>query len=227
MILPMNSDLKPVVFKSHWKRTNESESLQKDERTRCAYEPWYWLVNYVYTVRRDEHTEDSAVERFPADEYLQYIFHNCFTDKLLAIDKSRQMRMTWIMMAYELFNAQFKQNEMITCQTKKEKDADEELIKRAHFMWKSQPGWLRPKANKSFCRLEFPEINSLIMGIPTGGDQIRSHNPSRHLGDECGFLEGEFEECRTAALACCKDIKLISSANAGQWSEFINDKVMA
>jgi len=225
MILPNDSDLKPVLTREIWERLSDSPALQEAETVRCGVEPWYWLVNYVYTIRRDENTNTSSVERFPADEYLRYVYHKCFVEPELAIDKSRQMRMTWIMMAYELWNAQFNQNELITCQTKKEKDADEELIKRAYFMWKSQPGWLKPEAKRSFCRLEFPAQNSLILGIPNGGDQIRSHNPSRHLGDECGFLEGEFEDCRTAALACCKDIKLISTANGGLWDDFINDKI--
>ncbi len=227
LILPLKSNLLPVVDKAHWEQTNADSGLQRDEKLRCSVDPWYWLSNYVYTIRRDEYIEGSSVERFPPDPYLRYIFHCCFTHAKLAIDKSRQMRMTWVMMAYELWNAQFKSNEMVTCQTKKQPDADEELIKRAHFMWKSQPSWLAPPAKRAFCRLEFPGHNSLILGIPNGGDQIRSHNPSRHLGDECGFLEGEFEECRTAALACCKDIKLISTANAGLWDDFINDSLVA
>jgi len=225
MILPLDSDLLPVVDRSYWREINSDEGMQRDERARCSVEPWYWLCNFVYTIRRDENMNESSVERFPADEYLKYIFHQCFTKPKLGLDKSRQMRLTWLLMAYELFNAQFRQNELITCQTKKEKDADEELIKRADFMWKSQPTWLRPNRKYSFCRFEVPETNSLILGIPNGGDQIRSHNPSRHFLDESGFLEGEFESCRTAALACCKDIKLVSTANGGDWDIFINDNL--
>ena len=227
MILPLDSDLLPVVTRSYWKLISKDPQMQVDEKRRCSAEPWYWLVNFVYTVRRDENVEESTVERFPADEYLRYVFHKLFTYPKLAMDKSRQMRMTWLLMAYELWWAQFRDNELITCQTKKEKDADEELIKRAHFMWKNQPSYLKPSAKKSFCRLEFPERNSLILGIPCGGDQIRSHNPSRHFGDEGAFLEGEFEDCRAAAIACCKDIKLVSSAGPGQWEDFITDSFAA
>ena len=45
--------------------------------------------------------------------------------------------------------------------------------------------------------------------------------------DEGGFFEGEFEECRTTALACCKNVICVSTANGGDWDEFINDKAAA
>ena len=155
------------------------------------------------------------------------MFHKCFTERKLAIDKSRQMRMTWMIMAYELWNAQFHKNELIVCQTKKEKDADEELIRRAHFMHARQPGWLKPqKKQKSFCRFELLRMESKIIGIPSGADQIRSKNPNRVLLDEAGFFEGEFEKSLAAAAACCGDIKVVSTANAGEWEDFINDRRM-
>ena len=170
------------------------------------------------------------MERFPPDEYLRYIFHQCFVEKNLAIDKSRQMRITWLMMAYELWWAQFRENELIVCQTKKKEDADEELIKKAHIIWRGEPSWMKPAlkaGDKSFCRMEFPSINSIILGIPNGEDQIRSHNPGRVFIDEGGFMEGEFEGNRTAALACAKDIKCVSTANAGDWEDFIHDSIAA
>jgi len=221
MILPLDSDLDPVVNRGFWEQVSRDVEMQKDEVAHCKDEPWYWLVNYVYTVQRDEFADKATVSRFPADEYLRYVLNQCFIEPKLAIDKSRQMRMTWLMMAYELYNAQFNENELICVQTKKQQDADEELVKRAHVMWKHQPDWLRPDCRRSFCRMDFPSHNSLILGIPNGGDQIRSHNPSRMFIDETGFLEGDFDECRIAALACAQDIKLVSSASMGQWSDFL------
>ena len=226
IILPLESDLLPVVDRQHWERTNSDKSLQADEFERCRLEPWYLLINYIYTIKRDEQNR-STVRRFPPDEYLRYVLHKCFTEPFMAIDKSRQMRMTWLMMFYELFNAMYHENELIICQTKKKEDVDEELIKRGHFMWKNLPTWLKVKCDKNFCRLKFPQINSQILGIPSGPDQIRSHNPNRVFLDEGGFFEGEFEECRTAALACAADIKVVSTANAGEWQNFIEDKLVA
>ncbi len=225
MIYPLDSKLEPVIFRRHWDAINKDPDWQRDEGQRCIEEPWYWLINWVYTLRRDQFRPElpPVVERFPAKEYLRYNFDRCFRIAKLVEDKSRQMVMTWLFMAYELWWAQFHIHELIICQTKKEEDANEELVKRAHFMWKSQPGWMRPKASLTFCKLIFPQLQSQIMGIPSGPDQIRSHNPSRYLADECAFLE-DFDDCRAAALACCGDIKLVSTANAGQFDDFVHDR---
>lgn len=226
MILPLDTDLRPVITADIWKKYRDDTGFQKDQFDMCRISPWYMLVNFVYTVKRDDQNH-STVERFPADEYLRYVLHKCFTEPFLVIDKSRQMRLTWIMMFYLLWNAMYHTNEMIICQTKKKEDVDEELIKRAHFMYQSLPTWLRIKCVKHFCRLSWDRLNSQILGIPSGADQIRSHNPNRVFLDEGGFFEGDFEDCRSAALACASDIKIVSTANAGEFADFVEDRLVA
>lgn len=225
MKYPLESNLDPVIFRKEYDAILKDKDWQRTEVQRCMVEPWYWLVNYIWTLQKDENVEGAEVNRFPADEYLQITFDVMFRENFLAIDKSRQMRMTWLLMAYALWYAQFEDNQEIICQTKKEAVADTELVKRAYFMANNEPVWMRPKFGKldsSFCKLKFPATKSFIKGIPSGGDQIRSFNPSITIIDEAGFLEGEFEECKSAALACCKNIKLVSTANSGEWGEFIN-----
>ncbi len=226
MILPLDSDLGPVIFAKEFDSLSKDVSWQYAEVARCREEPWYWAMNYIYTIKKDENVPKPEIRRFPPYEDLRFVFHNCFVEPKLGIDKSRQLKMTWLMVLYELYRAQFGEYEEIVCQTKKEVDADAELIRRAHFMWSSQPEWLRPPAKYSYCKLIFPTNHSQIIGIPSGGDQIRSKNPSRVLIDEGGFFDaGNFEECRTAALACCQDIKCVSTANGGDWDDFINDTI--
>ena len=222
---PLDSDLEPVIYEREYRALLVDKDWQVIELSRCSIEPWYWLVNYIWTLRKDENVEGSEIERFPSDEYLREVFDVMFSEDYLAIDKSRQMRMTWILMAYALWHCQFRRNEEVVCQTKKEGVADTELVKRAYFMAMNEPEWMRPsfgKTGSSFCKLKFGGTKSFIRGIPSGGNQIRSYNPSITIIDEAGFLEGEFEECKSAALACCKDIKLVSTANSGEWGEFIN-----
>ena len=225
MILPLDSDLLPVVDYDYWQEISADPAMQSDERIRCTQEPWYWLVNYAYTLRKDENVEGGSVERFPPDEYLRYICHKWFTEKKLAVDKSRQMRMTWLFAACPLWMSQYRKNEEWVCQSKKEQIADKEIIRRAKFIWEKQPSWLKPQMKYSFCKMSFPTMNSTMIGIPKGGDQIRSFNPTGVFIDEGGFFEGEFEDCRTAALACCEQIKVVCTANAGQWDDFINDNM--
>jgi len=225
MIYPSNSELLPVIHGVEYDALLKDKEWQAVEIARCMVEPWYWLVNYVWSLQKDENVEGAETHRFPADEYLKITFDMMFREPFLAVDKSRQMRMTWLLMSYALWHAQFMSKQEIICQTKKEEVADTELVKRAYFMAINQPKWMRPKFSKtdsSFCKLKFPKTGSLIKGIPSGGDQIRSYNPTITIIDEAGFFEGEFEECKTAALACCKDIKTVSTANGGEWDEFIN-----
>jgi hypothetical protein len=237
MILPLDSQLEPTVNAAYWRLLQHDKSAQADERARCALDPWYWLVNWVYTIRKDEGVENeqgAAPERFPAYPYLQYVFHKMFTERLFAADKSRQLLLSILMMSYGVWKCQFQRHQEIVVQTKKAEDAHEQLIvKRAFEVWKNQPGWLQvPIVRNSdglppFCHMRFPPTDSVIKGIPKGADQIRSSNPTTVILDEGGFFEGEFEECRTAALACCQDVNCVSTANGGQWDDFINDKMVA
>lgn len=231
MILPLDSQLGPSLSMADILEIDGNERFQQEEIARCAEEPWYWLVNYVYSIRKDEFAFDAKPEilRFPPKEHLRLIFHKCFTENYLANDKSRQMTLTWLFMAYLLHRAQFGEHEDIIVQTKKEVDADLNLIKRAEFMVKSQRFWLRPRIKSSYCNLRFTDNGSSMRGLPGGtgaGDQIRSANPSRYFLDEGGFLD-EFEDCRTAALACCRDVKIVSTANYGEFYNFIEDKLEA
>jgi hypothetical protein len=231
MILPLKSKLHPVLGRDTILEIDGNEQFQREEYARCMDEPWYWLVNYVYSIRKDEFNPDSKpqVLRFPPKEHLRIVFHKCFEENYLVVDKSRQLTFTWLFMAYLLYLAQFGKLEDIIVQTKKETDADENLIKRAQFMANSQRPWLKPQTKYSYCRLRFLDNGSAMRGLPGGpgaGDQIRSANPSRYFLDEGGFVD-EFEDCRTAALACCRDVKIVSTANYGEFQNFIEDNIAA
>ena len=230
MKYPSESELLPWVTVPILRDIEKDEGWMADEFEHCRNEPWYWLVNYVYSIRKDEFSIDGRPEvlRFPPKEHLRITFDRCFRCSKLVMDKSRQMTLSWILMAYLLHVAQFGRFEELIVQTKKEIDADA-LVKRAMFMLKSQRLWLRPKFAGAYCRLSFPENECYLRGLPGGtgaGDQIRSANPSRYFLDEGGFVD-EFEECRTAALACCQDIKIVSTANAGEFETFVSDKLEA
>lgn len=231
MILPLKSRLLPIIGDDTLAEIDGNSNRQEEERARCFDEPWYWLVNYVYSIKKDEFVLDSKpkVLRFPPLEHLRLIFHKCFVESKLVVDKSRQMTLTWVMMAYYLYRCQFGEFEEVIVQTKKEIDADLNLIKKAEFMANSQRTWLKPQIKGAYCKLVFPGTHSSMRGLAGGvgaGDQIRSANPSRGFIDEGGFME-DFEECRTAYLACCNDLKIVSTANSGQFADFIHDRIAA
>jgi hypothetical protein len=229
MIYPLESALEPVVSAEELLEIESDDEWQIAEVHRCIEEPWYWLVNYVWSIRKDEFTEQPVPLRFPPKEHLRVTFDRCFREPKLVVDKSRQMTLSWLFMAYLLFWAQFHSFEEIVAQTKKEADV-EALIWRANFMYESQRSWMRPEAtfrSGKGGKLSFPSQKSWILGLPGGvgaGDQIRSKNPSRYFLDEGGFVD-EFEDCRTNAEACCQDIKIVSTANPGEFSLLVHDMI--
>lgn len=231
MIYPLDSQLNPWTDSDMLHRIDADESWQRAEMSRCAEEPWYWAVNYVYTIRKDEFTIDDKPEvlRFPPKQHLQHFLHLCWTEPFLTGDKSRQMTLSWAVMLYFAHIGLFGEHEEMIVQTKKEVDASA-LVGKAAFILGALKLWMRPTFTYSEGKggkLVLPDRHNTIRGLPGGagaGDQVRSANPSRYLLDEAGFVD-EFEDCRTNAEACCQDIKIISTANAGQFAEFIHDRL--
>ncbi len=231
MKYPLESDLNPWITSDILHKIDADTAWQRDEMNRCCNEPWYWAVNYVYTIRKDEFTSDEKPEvlRFPAKEHLRYFLHLCFTEPHLAGDKSRQMTLSWAVMLYLSHIATFGRHEEMIVQTKKEIDASS-LVGKSAFMLGGLRQWMRPDFTFSEGKggkLVVAASHNTIRGLPGGagaGDQVRSANPSRYVLDEAGFVD-EMEDCRTNAEACCQDIKIISTANAGEFQTFIHDQI--
>ena len=228
MILPFDSDLEPVIFGEHFDALLDDKDWQAAELVRCAEEPWYAIVNYCWTWRPDESKGglETIIERVPPKEYLRVIVQDWFERPKYCLSKSRQLMATWLMMILLVLRCLFSSNIKAFCQTKKEDDADSEMIQRAHFVYTNLPLWMRKScpAKYSYCRMIFSGTGSLMRGIPAGGDQIRSHNPNILISDEFAF-QNNAEESYTAALACCKRITLVSSANPGFMRDLVTDKI--
>lgn len=225
MILPINSNLEPVIYEKEFKAIAKDKDWKELEFARCREDPWYMIVNYCWTIRRDDDAI-SHVERVPSLEYLRLMANDWFENSLYLLSKSRQLMATWLMIILHLWKCMFEENFFVVCQTKKEDDADTEMIQRARFVWTHLPGWLKKRcpAKYSYCKEEFKKTNSKMVGIPQGADQIRSHNPNCLLSDEFAFQQ-QAEEAYTAALACCNKITLVSSANPGFMKDLVNDKI--
>ncbi|MFA5163828.1 MAG: hypothetical protein WC441_04925 [Patescibacteria group bacterium] len=166
------------------------------------------------------------MERVPPKEYLRMIAQDWFENSKYALSKSRQLMATWLMIVLHLRECMFRENFTVFCQTKKEEDADAEMIQRAAFVWRELPIWLRRfnMGRYSYTEFEFNKTKCFMKGIPSGADQIRSHNPNCLLSDEIAF-QNEAEESYTSALACCQRITLVTSANPGWADDFYHDRM--
>jgi len=203
---------------------DESAELRALEVEKCRRSPWYWLCNWAWTM--DSHDTKNPKKHFPALDYQQRFTDIWMQESVLLVPKSRQMMITWVVVALYLHDAQFKTGRLIFFQSKKEGDAAD-LVNRAWFIYENQPCWMRPAAQKSYCKIEFTGNSSSIRGIPQGGDQIRMHTASGIFMDEAGFMP-EAEAAFTASKPSIDGggkITMVSSANPGFFEMLVYDRM--
>lgn len=159
---------------------------------------------------------------------------NLYETGLLAIEKSRQVMITWIMLAYVLWRAKFFEHQFILVQSKREDDAkqlvcvkeDQPSSARLTFMERSLPSYMQTMTTMTKCNVGFAS-NSRVWGIPQGGSIIRSHTPSLLFGDEAAF-QPDFGEAYTATLPAVRgggQAIFVSSAEVGAFQEICESKV--
>lgn len=182
-------------------KLKESRDLQDIEYALCRKDPYHWLINWARTL--DTHNEENPIQSFPEKEYIKVLVKVWLENKLLLIPKSRQMMVSWLIVALYLWETQFYEAKLTFFQSKREDDADD-LVRRAKFIYDHEPKflkrhhngkkWIDVKANPSlpegrhlYCKLSFPAINSEIRGIPQGDSVIRMQTASGILADEMGF----------------------------------------
>lgn len=196
-------------------------------KEKCSRDFLFWLSNYVFTFNEKAKLEEGqkAVEKFPVKDYVKEIALLFLKHKVVHVAKSRQMTISWLGMAFMLWEAQFKPFRFQAVMSKKLEDA-EALIDRIKFIYENQPRWLKellpldrklrdmPKGHLFF------ENGSKIKGFPQGRDQIRSYVISRIFIDEAAFQD-EFEDTYGACLPCCDRIITVSSAGAGFFRKLV------
>lgn len=179
-------------------------SLALEQVRRAKDDLLYYLEHFVYT--QDEHDADNPIKAFPMHlPYLRELAQLFLTEPLLLIEKSRQMRVTWLMVACHLWDAQFHQGRRIFFQSKKEKDANH-LVDRAKIIYNNYPPHLKTvidqtypaKEPMAYLKLEFPKHHSVIEGTPQGDAVLRQYTASRIFSDEMAFQE-KAEEAFIAA----------------------------
>lgn len=157
-----------------------------------------YFARFVKT--QDAHADGSLSERpFPDREskpYLWEFLDACQRESLFAVEKSRQIMITWSACLYCFWRAKYTPNRLIFIQSKKEEDAANLVYNkdpfgaRIAFMEHSLPPALRTVdfgKNASYGQIVFPDTHSKIWGIPEGGDIIRSYTASVVFSDEFAF----------------------------------------
>lgn len=160
------------------------------------------------------------------------VLQRIYQTRIYFNEKSRHVMATWLACAYLLWRARGLPNQLLIVQGKREEDVaplvydKDPHVARISFMEHTLPEELRmaqfPRDGK-WCHIYFPPNGSEILGIPQGGDVIRSRNPSVLFSDEAGF-QSEFGEAFTAALPAITgggQIIITSSAEVSTFMQLV------
>lgn len=227
-------------------RARLARGLGLIERERCRRSPLYYLENYVWTV--DEHNRKEPVQELihgdhiidhatlqlnreidgRLDDYLRVLTLVWEQEPLMALPKSRQMRVSHWAMACHGWLGQFWRGQRIAVQSKNFEDADA-LLERLHGQLREQrlraPHIPWPPYERKVGRIIFGH-GSLLMAIAQGEGKVRSYTFSAILSDEMAFQE-QAEEAYTAALPTIEGggrYTAVSSAAPGFFERLCHDK---
>ncbi|HXC61437.1 MAG TPA: hypothetical protein VNV63_02065, partial [Nitrospiria bacterium] len=182
----------------------------------------------------DEHFDGLPTTRpFTLFPYIEPIVKTWLREKILFIEKSRDMMITWLTVTLYTWDTLFHKNRENIFQSDDSSKALD-LVERAHFIWDNQPAFLKNVHPVSFSHgqtrggiLKVPDLKSVIYGFPAGPDQIRQFHPSGCFQDEAAF-QAEAEAAFTAikpAIQAGGRFTAVSSANAGWFHRCVKDVI--
>lgn len=185
-------------------------------------DPWFFVRQFCITI--DEHDHGHPYKPFPDLDYLRWVTYDWEANPKYLLPKSRQMMMSWLMVALHLWQFCSREAQLIFFQSKKEEDACR-LVDRAWFMYERLPEYVKKAAGakKVYGKMISEERNCTIWGIPQGADQIRSNVPSAVLSDEMAF-QNEAEMSFVATLPALEGggrYTGISSAHPGFFERLV------
>lgn len=191
-------------------------------------DPWKMIEDRaIYTL--DEVDLKTPVKLFTPDEYLKVIAEEWMREKLLAVPKSRRMRLTWLMVFLHLWLAMFHQGASVFFVSDKEEKSDF-LVRRAEFIFDHLPAdkMLKPQMRSKYCLLEFPGLNSSIRGIAQGAGQLRQYTATALFFDEFAFWERGRETLGASKPTVDGGgrITIVSSAQEGAFGDVVFDRMM-
>jgi len=164
-----------------------------------------------------------TVRPFTLFPYIEPIIKTWLRQKIVFIEKSRDMMVTWLVVTLYTWDTLFHKNrENIFQSDDSTKTAD--LVERAFFIFDNQPNFLKSLHPASYASgqtrsgiLRVPSLVSTILGFPAGPDQIRQYHPSGMFVDEAAFqveAEASFMAIKPAIQAGGR-YTAVSSANPG------------
>lgn len=217
--------------------SGESEELYRKrvaavlelEHRKCATDPFHFIVKYLLT--EDSQDLDNPYKPFPERcyDYLRHLLDYILTEPLLAIEKSRQVMVTWLMAAYSLWLCLFHKGVMVRIQSKKKEDV-EDIIDRISVLYRSMPNWLKARHPAKIIgdRIRFPMTRSKIVAVPQGAGHHRGPTPTLVWNDETADqsdLPAIWKALRPS-LAAGKGRVVFTSTQAQSWFSMLTKDLL-
>ncbi|MGP8269097.1 MAG: hypothetical protein ACLQLH_03440 [Terracidiphilus sp.] len=210
---------------------SDEETAATNQRVRLATaDELTWLRCHTETFNPHWKEEGRAnpYEPFPDKPYFQTLFDYLNSPgKVKAIEKSRDLMITWAIMGHFTLEAMKVHEREIIVQTM-EKEKAEQCIDYAKCLYRRQPQWLKDafplaKPLNRMAANEFSLANgSVIWGIPGGAGKLRSYHPWGYFNDESAF-QPEAGLCFDEALSACQKVVLNSTAWPSWYFDWMND----
>jgi transposase-like protein len=220
-------DMAPVETRpSSRGRESKAGEVPKEKADRVRQmlaDPLVWLQNHTET--KDNHWREagasSSYRPFPDKPYFRPIVDAFQKEPILFVEKSRDMMLSWLCVGLFTHAAMTIPGIEVLFQSQKEEKANE-LVGYAKTLYERQESIIRHiyplKAGRQQSGiLEFAH-GSRIVGIPGGGNQIRSYHPWGLFQDEAAFMP-QAGESYDHAVPVCQKIVVVSSAGPGWFSE--------
>jgi hypothetical protein len=176
-------------------------------------------------------TELDTIREWPMMDYMRPIIDVWQKEKLLVVEKSRDMMATWLMVAMYSWDSFFhkgRQNIFQSENATKTRD----LVDRAYTLYSNQPEWLKnvhpatsAEGGNRAGIIKVPSLQSEIIGFPAGADKIRQYHPSGVFSDEAAFNPNASESFAAIkpAISGGGRYSAISSANPGWFQRICRD----
>jgi hypothetical protein len=207
----------------------------KQERAwndKCGADPLYWLTHHTKT--RDDHWRQKGTPpyaKFPDLPYMPWLFEGLRNDRRLFIPKSRDMMVSWAVMGYLTWLAQWYGPCHILVQTQREDKAKDLVSGKdvpgyVRTLYEQQDDFLKilhptPRPPADMAGLEFTWTNgSRIQGLPSGAEQVRLYHPYCVFFDEAVYLD-DFQGSYGAAEPVATQIIAVSSAGPSDFGDIV------
>lgn len=220
---------------------------QETNRAQYVAHPWPFLRDCVWTLDQATGRERPLVDDLPDDleprcscaaggctNYLHHVVNRLAVEKRVAVPKSRRMRMSWTVLAYATWFARFRGGSNVAVISRKlgrnDSEGSAELVKRCRFILDHLPIHCPEEPfTYDFGRIKFPRIQSEIIAMAQGADQLRQYTISLEVADEIAFWEraGETYNASMPTLEGGGQLIMLSSANPGFFKSLVFDELHA